>query len=199
MQYAKRLILFYCFLPFCVFANVFVMGDSQLLNTKTFNLINQIGSEFFEKSGVGVYVILKETPTENRMQRKALALEKLQDVKGSYFAISFASQDKKIDFFMSEDLEGMIDVDGIYRRYMIPFLPINKSDVLDVNRISSIVLNGYAYFIDALAEYKKVQLDSNIVDKNGELLAKIARFAIQIMLAILVGVFVWFYIIRRKS
>ncbi|MCE3037375.1 hypothetical protein LW135_05955 [Helicobacter sp. faydin-H20] len=194
MQYIKR--LFYCFLllPFCVFADVFVVGDTFLLNPKTSAIIEKIGDEFFQKAGISMYVVLKKDLSLNKEERRQFVLRNLTNTQ-NYFAILFALEDKKIDFFMSGDLENIIDVDSVYSEFMVPFLPVKKSDILDTARISAILLNGYAHFIDAFARYKNIQIQSNIIDRNGEMLAQVARVVIWVMLLSLIVGFVW---IRRR-
>lgn len=191
----KRLILSF-FLPFLIFANDFVIGDRDLINQKTFSLINQIGEEFFQKTNISAYVLLYD---ENLSKEKRQ--EYLRQISSNLFQpfilLYFFKQDKKIDFLMTQELKDTIDVDMIYKDYIVPLLPLKKSEVLDQGRISAIVLNGYSHLIDSMADSRDVKIFSNIVDKQGELLAKIARSAIKIMLFILAVFVIWFYIFRR--
>lgn len=198
MTLFKRLAILLCCLPFFVFANVFVVGDKALLNPKTLNLIDTIGAEFFQKTNIAAYVLLKDQ-SYSKEQRQSYLNEIQKDLHSPFVLIYFFKEDKKIGFLSSDGLKDLIDIDSIYQDYMVPLLPIKKTDVLDQNRISAIVLNGYTHLINAIADKKDVKILSNIVDKSGELLAKTARFTMQIMLFVMACFVIWFYIIRRKK
>lgn len=194
----KRLAILFCCLPFFVFANVFVIGDKALLNPKTLELIDTIGTEFFQKTKISVYVALKEQ-SYTKEQRQSYLNEIQKDLHSPYVLIYFFKEDKKIDFLLSKDMKNLVDVDTIYKDYMVPLLPIKRTDSLDQSRISAIILNGYSHLINAIADKKDVKILSNIVDRSGELLAQTARFTMQIMLFVMICFVVWFYIIRRKK
>lgn len=195
MNILKRLVLIPLCLPFWLFAHGFVYGDKDLLNPKTLGLIEDIGTELLTKTGVYIYVFLDNRQNTKAQRQEILKHFKLQ-AKSPYVLMAFFKRDKKIILESQEEIQ--IDVDGIYQDYMVPLLPIQKADVLDSNRISAIILNGYTHLASEIAEKKEVKLLNNIVDKNGELVARVARFAIKVMLFVMVVFLGWFFFIRRK-
>ncbi|WP_158654736.1 hypothetical protein [Helicobacter sp. 'CLO3_human'] len=168
-----------------------------MINQKTFDLINKIGGELFQKTKISTYVLL-QNESFSREERRQYLKQVSQNLHSPFALIYFFKQDKKINFLFTQDLEDLVDADEIYKDYIVPFLPVKKSDILDQSRISTIVLNGYIHLVDTLADIKGVKISSNIVDKQGEALAKVATIAIKVMLFILLAFIVWFYIIRRK-
>ncbi len=197
MLLLKRWVFVFLCLPFLLVANTFVYGDKSLLSPKTLDLVEKIGTELFEKTNHGVYVLIYEDK-KTKEQRKEILEQFSAQLHPPYFILSFFKENQKIGLIASQDVKNLLDLDLIYKHHIVPLLPIEKSDVLNQQRISAIILNAYAHLADALADKKQVELHHNIVDKHGELLATIAKITLQIMLVILACVVVWVYIIRRN-
>ncbi|WP_147277566.1 hypothetical protein [Helicobacter mustelae] len=161
--------------------------------------MDKIGSELLQKTGISLYLLIKDSKSVDRIQRQDFAREQTALLKGSYFVIFIAPQDHKIDFLMSGDLQGVVKVDALYQDFMVPFLPVKKSDVMDKQRLLAIALNGYAHFADAFASARGVVLEGNIINKHEEFLAGISAFVMKLMLISLVVLMIFVYYKARKK
>lgn len=201
MKITKAFLLWVCF---CggLFASNFIIGKEGLLNSSTRVVIDEVGAELFAKTGVSAYVIIEDSIHHNTLstkaQREHFIQQTLQTLPRPYFALFFIKQDQKIAFYTSENIKDRIDLEKIYRQYMVPFLPLTQKEVLDVSRISAIVLNGYVHFADALAKSHGAEVASSLIDRSGDLLAWVARFVMIVMIVLLVGIFIYMRLRRRS-
>ncbi|SQH71890.1 putative inner membrane protein [Helicobacter mustelae] len=193
--------LFFVFLLLSSFlsAHGFLLGDVSSLDPKMLGVVDKIGSELLQKTGISLYLLIKDSKSVDRIQRQDFAREQTALLKGSYFVIFIAPQDHKIDFLMSGDLQGVVKVDALYQDFMVPFLPVKKSDVMDKQRLLAIALNGYAHFADAFASARGVVLEGNIINKHEEFLAGISAFVMKLMLISLVVLMIFVYYKARKK
>ncbi len=208
MSGTKRIFLsFLCLYCWCfcfTHAREFLLGDRELLTPSTQVVIDKIGLELAHKTPISAYAIVKDSldashQPSTKAQREAFMQEALKDLKAPYFALFFIKLDKKIAFYVSKDLEGRVDLENIYDTYVVPLLPVKNSDVLDIPRVSAIVLNGYVHFADAFAKVYGERVASDLIDRTGDLLAKIARVALILMLVSLVVIFIWRVFWRKNG
>ena len=198
-----RKIIFFLYLPLLLHSSDFILGDKFLIQGAVAKEIETIGKELKQKTGISAYVLIKDTISSSKEQSsRAERLSFIKSIESTleppYFLIFFAKKDQKIDFIFSNDLKGTIDTEEIYKNFMVPFLPIKKTDTLSQGRISTILLNGYAHFSDALAKTRHTRVADSLIDRNGQLLAKLAHYILILMLISLIGTFL-FKILRRKN
>lgn len=166
IQKVKGLMLL-CFLtlvcPQIVFAKDFVVHDS-ILEERTAQKIEEMGSELFAKSGVQVFLIAKQNSDE-----EIVAFEKnfAKDLNGSYVLLTLFQEQKKVDIYASSDMEKAFDKEAIlsplpWKGTIIPLLTTKKKDV----SAGAALLNGYADIVEQIAAFKKVDLQSAIGSSN---------------------------------
>lgn len=183
-----------------LFCRDFVIGDANLLTPPTHRSINLVGSELFDKTGISAYVVIKNSILDSvesksnkssREQREKFIHEVIKSLSPPFFVFFFIKEDKKIDFRTSPDLQDALDYEVIYKNHIVPLLPIDRSDVLNSQRISAIVLNGFIYFCDAIAKTKGERVADFFLDRSGDLIAKTARVVMLILLLSLLGLYIW--------
>ena len=197
-----RVFLFLLCLCGYLAAHDFVLGDRGLLSPSTQAAINSVASELLGKTKISAYVVIKDAIKDqmpsSKTDRERFIHQVLRDLPKPYFVLFFIKQDKKINFYVSDDIKDRVDLEGIYQKYMVPLLPLSQKEILDVSRISAIVLNGYVHFADALAKSYGKEVASTLIDRNGDLLAYFARLVMIGMIVVLVALFVYTRI-RRKQ
>ncbi len=178
-----------------------LLGDRALLSPSTQAAIENVASELLEKTKIHSYVVIKKSikdqASSSRIDRQQFIQQTLQSLSKPYFVLFFIKQDKKIDFYTSDDIKDRIDLEDIYQKYMVPLLPLSQKEMLDASRISAIVLNGYVHFADALAKSYGVEIANSLIDRNGDLLAYFARLAIIGMIAALVILLIYTRLRKR--
>jgi hypothetical protein len=163
---AKGLMLLCFFLfwiPNTVFAKDFVVGD-PILEEKAAEKIEEMGSELFQKSGVKVFLIVRESGGED-----IIAYEKnfAKNMTSPYVLLTFFRTEKKVDIYNSSDLDKVFDKEGIlsplpWKGTILPILTGKKNE----HNVDAALLNGYADIVDQIADSYRVKLESSIGSSN---------------------------------
>lgn len=198
MSFFSRLILWIGLISAPLFSQNFVLqNQGEILNPKSIDFIEKLSSELSEKTGVALYVAVRdELVGENAKEaRVAWKEEILSHLKAPYGVIFFVKSHKKIDIVLNPEIKG-IDSSEIITEYMVPILMQEKG--LPNPKVSASILNGYAQLADEIAESKKVSLENNlIVDKSGS--KNLVRYSIYVMLAIMLTIIALIYVFGRKK
>lgn len=198
MSFFSRLILWIGLISAPLFSQNFVLqNQGDILNPKSIDFIQQLSSELSEKTGIALYVAVRdELVGENAKEaRRAWKEEILSSLKAPYGVIFFVKSHKKIDIVLNPQIKG-IDSSEIITEYMVPILMQEKG--LPNPKISASILNGYAQLADEIAESKKVSLENNlVVDKSGS--KNLVRYSIYAMLAIMLTIIALIYVFGRNK
>jgi len=150
-------------LPVLVFAKDFVIYD-DILEEKTAQKIEEMGSELFAKSGVKVILIAKKSGDSN-----ILAYEQnfAKDLTPPYALLTLFQAEQKVDVYASSGLEKEFDREALlsplpWKGTIIPLLTSKKKEV----GVSPALLNGYAELVEEIAAYRKIELESAIGSAN---------------------------------
>lgn len=163
---AKGLMLlcFIALLPVVVFAKDFVIYD-DILEEKTAQKIEEMGSELFAKSGVKVILIAKKSGEGENILTYEQNFAK--DLTPPYALLTLFQAEKKVDIYASAGLEKEFDREALlsplpWKGTIIPLLTSKKKEV----SVSPALLNGYAELVEEIAEYRKIELESAIGSAN---------------------------------
>lgn len=88
-------------------------------------------------------------------------------------------------------------LDSIYFDYIAPLLP-HKEEDLTPNRISGVILNGYAEIADRIADTYHFTLENNF-PRDEEGVRNYVKFILYVMLFILLGLFAFAYLPKRSK
>lgn len=163
---AKKLWLlcFIALLPVLVFAKDFVVYD-DVLEEKTAQKIEEMGSELFAKSGVKVILIAKKSGEGENI----LTYEQnfVKDLRSPYVLLTLFQAEKKVDIFASAGMEKEFDREALLSPFpwsgtIIPLLTSKKNEV----SIGPALLNGYAELVEEIAASRKIALESAIGNAN---------------------------------
>jgi len=163
---AKKLWLlcFIAFFPVLIFAKDFVVYD-DILEERTAQKIEEMGSELFAKSGVKVILIAKKSGEGENI----LAYEQnfVKNLTTPYVLLTLFQAEKKVDIYASEGLEKEFDREALLSPFpwsgtIIPLLTSKKNDV----SVGPALLNGYAELVEEIAQYRKIELESAIGNAN---------------------------------
>lgn len=163
---AKGLLLL-CFIalfPVLVFAKDFVVYD-DVLEEKTAQKIEEMGSELFAKSGVKVILIAKKSSEGENI----LAYEQnfVKNLTPPYALLTLFKAEQKVDVYASAGLEKEFDREALlsplpWKGTIIPLLTSKKNEV----SVGPALLNGYAELVEEIAASRKIELESAIGNAN---------------------------------
>ncbi|MGI0405843.1 hypothetical protein ACRE1S_00405 [Helicobacter himalayensis] len=103
-----------------------------------------------------------------------------------YATIFIYPNDKKIDIDLSQNAQGVFDIERVYFEYMVPLLP-KPNEELQSDRLSAVVLNGYSEAADLIAAHFNASLENNIPrDESGG--KGFVKFSMYFMLFCIFGV-----------
>lgn len=221
--HTRRLVLasilvFLLYIPLHAQNSSYVLDNRDyLLIPKSVEFVEVLSQELFLKTGYSLYVaVVDETPSlldskesysQDRgldkldrgvLRRTAYKNQLTYNLSKPYALIVFMKHDSKIDILTSDtqNTSSVFDKDKVYYEYMVPLLPRERDDILDPQRISAIVLNGYSEAADMIAQHFNVQLTHNIpADERGG--REFVRFCMYAMLLVLFGIFGFVYITRK--
>lgn len=162
---AKKLWLlcFIAFIPAWVFAKDFVIYDN-ILEERTAQKIEEMGSELFEKTGVKVILIAKAQGNQNIV---AFEQDFAKDLKAPYALLTLFLAEKQVDVYNSAGLEKEFDKETLlsplpWKGSIIPLLTSKKQEV----SVGPALLNGYAELVEEIAASRKIELQSAIGNAN---------------------------------
>lgn len=151
-------------LPMLVFAKDFVIYD-DILEEKTAQKIEEMGSELFAKSGVKVILIAKKSGEGENILTYEQNFAK--NLTAPYALLTLFQADQKVDVYHSAGLEKEFDRESLlsplpWKGTIIPLLTSKKQEV----SVGPALLNGYAELVEEIAAYRKIELESAIGSAN---------------------------------
>lgn len=177
--------------------NYVLQNQGSILAPKATEFIEQLSQELFEKTGVALYVAVREDlqgEGDARELRKQWKQKTLASLKTPYGVVFFLKSQKKIDIILQPQIQD-IDIGEIITKYMVPILIQEKG--LPNPKVSASILNGYAQLADEIAESNQQKLQNNlIVDKSGS--QNFIRYSIYLMLGIMFTIIAFVYFFGRK-
>ncbi|WP_317372036.1 hypothetical protein [Helicobacter canis] len=186
--------------------NGYVIGNTHgVLVSKTQELIQLLSAEIFQKTGIRVYVdiiddiaIHPKYPTKQaRKEYQSIVYAQLQQ---PYVVVSLFVQERKFDLISSSGLQAFLGakvLDSVYFDYMAPLIPEKEQDITP-QRLSAILLNGYAEIADIIASQYAVKFEHNI-STNEQGVRSFVRFIMYAMVLILLGLFALAHFSRKSS
>ncbi len=144
----------------------FVLVNESIISEKVSTKVQSIGSELFEKTGIGVYVALPKSLEKQTIHEYEKELVKT--LKKPFVLLTLVKEQKQVNIVHSEGLGEMFDRDGVLSPFpwsgtIIPVLMGNKKDNDNHN---AAVLNGYADIAEQIASHKNIVLDNALGNTN---------------------------------
>ena len=169
--------------------NLILCNDNNIIKNKAIDEIKKIGSEVKEKTGIAIYLCVKESINNQKIKafEKKLALK----LKNPYILLTLAKDEQKVDIITSPKTAKMVDTDEILSPFSGTIIPILTSRK-GVDKYSAAILNGYADIADKIADKLGIKLQNSLGNTN--------RILINILRIIVYGSFLYFIImyIRKK-
>ncbi|MEA1914368.1 MAG: hypothetical protein U9N30_03535 [Campylobacterota bacterium] len=202
---AKVLLVLSLFLFTAVYAktDTFVLENDNLIDPRAIEKINAMGDEFTTKTGIGVFVIVKEqypTIKSDDMKEKLASIKLYENtviktLKKPYVLLSMSFEDTHINLQASPDIASMVDKDDILDTYIIPVLASrDKNDML--SKVSAAVLNGYGQICDSIAEQKGITLETSI-GSGGTTFSAIWKVFMYSL--VFIGILLYTFVILREK
>lgn len=147
----------------------FILEGKNNLDPRSIEKIDAMGSELFVKTGISVYIYateryrnIKFDDTRSKMAFiKSFENNITKNLKDPFVLLSVSVEDTHINLIYSESLNTVLDKNDILDHYIIPVLASKDKNSVYA-KMSAGLLNGYAAIVDAIAENKKIKLQSSI-------------------------------------
>lgn len=147
----------------------YILSHDELIDKRAIEKINQIGNEVETKTGVKIYLFVKENygiddslnMKEKFEKIKLYENEILKTVTKPYVLLTMSLDQTHINLFVSDELNTVIEKNEILNDYIIPLLASKDKNNL-FSKVSAALLNGYAQIGDEIAKSKNIKLDSSI-------------------------------------
>ncbi len=147
----------------------FILEGKNNLDPRSIEKIDAMGSELFVKTGISVYIYateryrnIKFDDTRSKMAFiKSFENNITKNLKDPFVLLSVSVEDTHINLIYSESLNTVLDKNDILDHYIIPVLASKDKNSVYA-KMSAGLLNGYAAIVDAIAENKKIELQSSI-------------------------------------
>lgn len=149
--------------------NQYVLSHDELIDQRAIDKINEIGNEVETKTGVKIYLFVKEnygiddslSMKEKFEKIKLYEDELLQTMTKPYVLLTMSLDQTHINLFTSEELKTIINKNEILNDYIIPLLASKDKNNL-LSKVSAALLNGYAQIGDVIASNNNIKLESSI-------------------------------------
>ncbi len=182
-----------CVFSVFVYAKDYVRDSDNLLYPSSISFINELSSEFFEKSGVSVYVIAQEHLQAESIDMLEQHIQK--DLQKPFVYILLVKNDKKIDISGTPEIMERINAKDIYWDYIVPLIPSKDSDI-NSSSLSAFLINGYIALIDDLSHSLNITLENEYVPQNKGIQTA-SRAILYVMTLSLLVIFI-VYLLRTK-
>lgn len=159
-----------------------------MLNEKVSAKIEEMGSELFEKSGIGAYVyVTRDIGKDNITDFEKEIASKLSS---PYVLLTLAVENEKVDIVSSKDVEKLFDRERTLSPFswsgtIIPILADRKMK----DKYNVAVLNGYADIVEQIAKSKDIELKSAIGSTNRSILHYLRYGVYGFLLFVILGYF----------
>ncbi|CRF40675.1 hypothetical protein [Helicobacter ailurogastricus] len=172
-------------------------NEAGHLVPKSVELVQEVSSELFSKTGVSFVLFLADTPdTHTKQGRLAYQQAKLKDLHRPFVALFAHFGAQKIDIL--SDPKDLIPTERIFFERIAPFLPKEwGTDTAKNNaRFSFALLNGYTYMADAIAHKYHIQLANNIKEEYSN---SVVKTTLYILLCSLLALFFYGYFFGTRK
>lgn len=147
----------------------YILSHDELIDPRAIVKINEIGTEVETKTGVKIYLFVKEnyeiddslTMKEKFEKIKIYENQLLHNLNTPYVLITMSLDQTHLNLFTSPELNSIINKDEILNDYIIPLLASKDKNKL-FSKVSAALLNGYAQIGDEIAASKNIKLESSI-------------------------------------
>jgi hypothetical protein len=147
----------------------YVISHDNLIDQRAIEKINEIGTELENKTGIKIYLFVKEnygiddslSMKEKFEKIKNYENEIVQTLKAPYVLITMSLDQTHINLFTSDELKTIINKNEILNDYIIPLLASKDKNNL-LSKVSAALLNGYAQIGDVMASHNNIKLESSI-------------------------------------
>lgn len=147
----------------------YILSHDELIDPRAIAKINEIGTEVETKTGVKIYLFVKEnygiddslTMKEKFEKIKIYENQLLHNLNTPYVLITMSLDQTHLNLFTSPELDSIIDKNEILNDYIIPLLASKDKNKL-FSKVSAALLNGYAQISDEIAASKNIKLESSI-------------------------------------
>lgn len=147
----------------------YILSHDELIDPRAIAKINEIGTEVETKTGVKIYLFVKEnygiddslTMKEKFEKIKIYENQLLNNLNTPYVLITMSLDQTHLNLFTSPELNSIIDKNEILNDYIIPLLASKDKNKL-FSKVSAALLNGYAQIGDEIAASKNIKLESSI-------------------------------------
>lgn len=147
----------------------YVLNHDNLIDQRAIEKINEIGTEVETKTGIKIFIFVKEnygiddslSMKEKFEKIKSYENEILNTMTKPYVLLTMSLDQTHINLFASDELTTIINKNEILNDYIIPLLASKDKNNL-LSKVSAALLNGYAQMADIIASNKNIKLESSI-------------------------------------
>jgi len=147
----------------------FILSGTKMIDPRAIAKIDEMGNELLNKTGVSVYIYLKEEYSNQKIADRKSKMEFIKSyeenitkkLKNPFVLLTASLEDTHINLLMTPTLRDTLDKDDILDKYIIPLL-VSKDKNSMYAKVSAASFNGYAAITDAVAKSKGIELKSSI-------------------------------------
>jgi hypothetical protein len=178
----------------------YILKDELGINMEFHHQVETMGSEIFQKSGVGVYMLVLQTT--NGKSLSTIGAEYLDTLPKNSVILTFAETEKKVDILSSPDVEKLFDKEQILSPYpwsgtILPILG-EKTKGDPRNKYSVALFNGYADMVEQIANELNIRLDSAVGSAN-KIVINSLRLVFYGILAVALTYFLYKKFFKRRE
>jgi hypothetical protein len=173
----------------------FILHNEGILTKKTSDIVEKIGTELKEKTGITVYLSAKKTLNKKHIHIYGKELSDMFKDK-PHAIILFAQYDKKVDTASTPDVRKMYDEDKVLDRTTDFFLSFDKNS--ENTKYNAGLLTGYSELCEQIAKSKSVTLESALGNESANVVGTI-RVIIYGMIVVFGLYYLYLKIFRRKN
>jgi len=147
----------------------FILSGNQMIDPRAIAKIDEMGNELLSKTGVSVYIYLKEEYSTQKFANTKSKMEFIKSyeqnitkkLKNPFVLLTASLEDTHINLLMSPSLRDSIDKDDILDKYIIPLLASKDKNSMYA-KVSAATFNGYSAITDTVAKSRGIELKSSI-------------------------------------
>jgi len=147
----------------------FILSGNQMIDPRAIAKIDEMGNELLSKTGVSVYIYLKEEYSTQKFANRKSKMEFIKSyednitkkLKNPFVLLTASLEDTHINLLISPSLRDSVDKDDILDKYIIPLLASKDKNSMYA-KVSAAIFNGYAAITDTVAKSRGIELKSSI-------------------------------------
>ncbi|WP_419770684.1 MAG: hypothetical protein ACNI3C_02545 [Candidatus Marinarcus sp.] len=183
--------------------NKYILSHDDLIDPRAIEKILEIGTEVETKTGVKIYLYVKDdygidrtvSAKEKFEQIKSVEENIIKELKTPYALLTMSLEQTHVNLIVSNELKKVIDKDEILNDYVIPLLASKDKNLL-LSKVSAAALNGYAQIADDIASSQNITLESSI-GNSGKTIGTIWRVFIYFI--VIVGLILYTVAVLRSK